>query len=319
MFDAYPQYEYLLAQVQLVCFMLGMGADLTVGDFARIARRPKFFAAGATCQFLLTPLLALLVNHVAGLPPGIAVGLILIAAMPGGTLSKLFTVFGRGNSALTITLTAFGTLAALVTVPLWLRVLTPGEVAADFAMPVGEIVGDMALYLLAPLLAGMIVASRAPRWRRAFARWCIRVGFVFVVLMVTGSVGSGRIHPGEYGWGTPLAIIAFCVLSQQVSMLPFRLLGWPRADCMSVGAEVTMRNLNLALLIKARLFPATTKGVDPIADGVLFVILFWAGVALGAGIPLALNFRRMARRDEKRVAEKTPQQGPEAPNGAPGA
>src|SRR5262249_13860637 len=153
----------------------------------------------------------------------------------------------------------------------------PEYVADNFAMPVGQIMADMALFLLAPLVAGMVVAHHEPPWRQTFARWCIRVGFVFVVVMVVGSVGSGRIHPGEYGWRTPLAIIAFCLLAQQISMLPFRILGWPRADCMSVGAEVTMRNLNLALLIKARLFPAATKGADPIADGVLFVILFWAG------------------------------------------
>src|SRR4051794_15769503 len=97
MFDAYPQYEYLLAQVQLVCFMLALGADVRAADFVRIVRRPKFFIVGAACQFLLTPLLAVLVNHWAAMPPGIAVGLILISAMPGGQLSKLFTVFGHGN------------------------------------------------------------------------------------------------------------------------------------------------------------------------------------------------------------------------------
>ena len=68
-------------------------------------------------------------------------------------------------------------------------------------------------------------ALRAPAWRQTFARWSIRIGFVFVVVMVTGSIGSGRIHPDEYGWRTPLAIIGFCVLTQQVSMLPFRILG----------------------------------------------------------------------------------------------
>jgi BASS family bile acid:Na+ symporter len=126
------------------------------------------------------------------------------------------------------------------------------------------------------------------------------MGFVFVVVMVVGSLGSGRIHPGEYGWKAPLAMIAFCVLAQQVSMFPFWLFGWPRPDKLSVGIEVTMRNLNLALLLKALLFPATAKGIDPIADGVLFVILFYAGVALGSGLPLALIFRLKARRAAQR-------------------
>src|SRR5204862_5213112 len=115
----------------------------------------------------------------------------------------------------------------------------------------------------------------------------IRAGFVVVVVMVTGSLGSGRIRPGEYGWSVPLAIIFFCLGSQQLSLLPFRLLGWPRADCLSVGMEATMRNLNLAFLIKALLFPpavvASDEALRRIADGVLFVILFYAATAMGCG------------------------------------
>lgn len=297
MFNSYSEYEELLAQIQLVCFMLGMGAGLGVREFVVIAQRPKFFLLGAAMQFVLTPLLAVLVNRVAKVPPGIAVGLILIAAMPGGALSKFFTYLGCGNIALSIALTTFGTFASLVTVPLLLRWLAADYIADAFEMPVGEIVGDVAGFSLLPLIVGMAVARIWPQHRVRFSRWAIRIGLVFVVAMVVGALGSGRIHPGEYGWQTPLAIIAYCVLCQQLSMFPFHLLRAPRADRLSVGIEVTMRNVNLALLIKAVLFPAKAKGSDPIADGVLFVVLFWAGAALAAGLPLALNVRRMTLRE----------------------
>jgi BASS family bile acid:Na+ symporter len=304
MFDWYPQAEYYLAQVQLVLFMLGMGATLSAADFSAIARRPLFLLVGAACQFLLTPLLAVLVNHGFGVTPGIAVGVILVAAMPGGTLSKVFAYLGRGNIALSISLTLCGTLASMATVPLLLTLLATEYVPPDFVMPVARIVLEVVLYLLLPLAAGMTVARRAPVWRLAFSRWCIRFGFVVVVVMVTGSLGSGRIRPGEYGWSVPLAIIIFCLGSQQLGMLPFRLRGWPRPDCLAVGMEVTMRNLNLAFLLKALLFPATERGVDAIADGVLFVILYYAAVAMCCGAPLALRYRWMARRAARRAAER---------------
>jgi BASS family bile acid:Na+ symporter len=216
------------------------------------------------------------------------------AGWPGGVLSKVFAYLGQGNLALSITLTVPGTLASVVTVPLLLRVLAHGRLPDDFEIPAAAVVRDVALYLLLPLGVGMAVARLAPRGRRPFAKWCNRTGFVFVLIMVIGSLGSGRIHPGEYGWRVPLANL-FCLASQQASMLPFRILGWPNPDCLAVGVEVTMRNLNLALLLKALLFPAE-KGADPIADGVLFVILICAAAALCAGFVLTLNFRRMARK-----------------------
>src|SRR5262249_11298408 len=211
MFDWYPRAEYSLSQVQLVLFMLGMGATLTAADFAAIARRPRSLLIGAACQFLLTPLIAVLVNHAFGVPPGVAVGIILVAAMPGGTLSKAFAYLGRGNIALSISLTLCGTFASMVTVPALLRLLAMEYVPEHFEMPLGEIVCLIALFLLSPLGVGMLVARRAPAGRLAFSRRCIRLGFVVVAVMVTGSLGSGRIRPGEYGWAVPLAIVFFCL------------------------------------------------------------------------------------------------------------
>lgn len=296
MFARYPEYEHLFAQVQLILFMTGMGATLELADFARIGRQPRYLIAGALCQFLLTPLVALGISEWLDVPDGIAVGLILLAALPGGNLSKAFTFLGMGNVALSISLTCFGMLLCLVTVPLLLRFLTADFIPADFDMPVGDIIREMLLYLLLPLGLGMAIARWAPDQSQAISRWCIRIGFLFVVAMIVGSLGAGRIHPAEYGGRTALAIILFCIVSMQVCMLPFRLLGWSKPDTLSVGIEVTMRNLNLALLLKAILFPATEKGADAIADGVLFVILFYGGVAFFAGLPLALNFRRMIRK-----------------------
>ena len=86
--------------------------------------------------------------------PGIAVGLILVAAMPGGALSKFFAYFGRGNMALSISLTGVTTLLTLVTVPLMLQLLATRYISADdFTMPVADIMFDVAMCLLLPLQA----------------------------------------------------------------------------------------------------------------------------------------------------------------------
>jgi BASS family bile acid:Na+ symporter len=291
MFDWFPDYEYPLARLQLVLFMLGMGATLSVADFLAVFRRPRSFIAGFVVQVLMLPWLAVAINRLGRLEGGLAVGLVLVAAMPGGALSKLFTYLGRGNVPLSISLTAFTTLASLVTVPLLLQLLAAHYIRDDFHMPVADVVLDVALCLLLPLLAGMVVARLWPQGRLGFARLCVRLGFVVVFVVILGSLG--RINPGEHGLGVAAAIIVFCLAGQQLSMLPFYIMRWPRRDRMAAGIEVTMRNMNLALLLKARLFPPD----DPLAGTVLFVILFYAGTALVAGFPLALNHRRLARRE----------------------
>src|SRR5262245_15750194 len=138
--DNYAAYEPALAQLQLIFFMFAMGATLTAADFAAVALRPRSLLLGGAAQFLLTPLVAVGLNHVfLGELPGLAVGLVLVALMPGGTLSKAFALLGRGNLALSVSLTICGTFATLVTVPVMLRLLAAGYIP-DFEMPTLEIV-----------------------------------------------------------------------------------------------------------------------------------------------------------------------------------
>lgn len=297
MFDWYPPHEYNFARAQLVLFTLGMGMTLSLADFVEIARRPISFASGLLGQLLVIPLIAVLINTIGNFPPGIAVGLILVAAMPGGAMSKLFAYFGRGNMALSISLTGVTTLLTLVTVPVMLHLLASRHLE-DFAMPVRDIVIDVALCLLLPLTVGLFIGRLWPARHHLLSKICIRIGLCVVFVMIVGAVGSERIDAREHGLVVPIAIILFCVLGQQVNMLPFYLLPWPRRDRLAVGIEVTMRNMNLALLIHARAFPKSEiVEVNQLGKDVFFVILFYASVALVAGLFLTLNHRRLARRE----------------------
>ncbi len=294
MFDWYPAYEYDCARAQLVLFTLGMGLTLSPADFVEIARRPRSFVSGLIGQLFLVPLIAVAIIWIAGFQGGIAVGLILTAAMPGGALAKFFAYFGRGNMALSISLTGITTLLTLFTVPVMLKLLATQYIPGNIDMPIQDIIIDVALCLLLPAVVGLTLGRLWPKHHRLLSKICVRIGLVVVIVMVAGSFGSGRIRPGAYGVGVPVAIILFCVLGQQLNMLPFRVFKWPRQDRMAVGIEITMRNMNLALLIKAKLFPEA----DDLGNGVLFVILFYAGTAMCVGLPLAFNHRRIARQEE---------------------
>lgn len=295
MFEQYPKYEYTFACIQLIAFMVAMGSTSSFTEFIEVLRRPRSFLVAMAGHLLILPATAFALYHLLGLEPGIGVGLVLVSAMPGGALAKFFTHWGKGNVPLAISLSVVSTLLTLVTVPVLLE-LAAIDMPETFELPVLAIVNEVVLFVLVPLGVGMFIGKRFPEMQKTVARWGVRLGLVIVVVMVAGSLGAQRINAGEHGWRVPLVIIFFCVFGQQLNQIPFYLFRWERADRMAAGMEVTMRNMNLALLIYASLFAR-----NPLGRQVLFVILFYAVTAMIAGLPLALRHRRMARRE--RLAE----------------
>lgn len=301
MLERYADFEYPLAAAQLLFMSLGMGATLYVRDFIEIFRSPRGILHGLAAQLLLVPFLAWLFLPAVRHAPGAAAGLLLVAAMPGGSISNLITFWAMGNVALSIALTAVSTLASVATVPLLLRVLGGEWLSGQIDMPVGTIVTEVFGYLLAPLTAGMLIARFAPQYAKRTSVLAIRMGILVFSFIFFGSLLSGRIEVGAYGWSVPSWLIVFAVVAQQLGMLPGRLLGFPTADNAAVGIEVTVRNVNLALLLKATLFPASAGGPDPIGDGVLYVVLFYGAASLGASIPMIFIHRWRRKRQLRRA------------------
>ena len=298
MFDLYLRHEWWFAATQLALAMLGMGATLSVADFVGVFRQPRAFVVGAVVQVVAVPLLALALTAVLTPPPGIAFGLLLVAAMPGGAMSNVVTYFARGNVALSIALTAVITLTCIATTPLVLRLLAGELVRDDFAMPVAAIALDIAVCLLVPLAAGMAVGAvlGTSARRSAFARWCIRLSLTVVVAIAVGSAGAGRLDLGAHHLAPLAAIVLLPILAQVAGTVPGWLLGLSRADLAAIAIETSIRNTNLALLLKASLFPVTPGVADPLADGVLLSALLYGGAAAPLAIPLVFAHRWLARR-----------------------
>lgn len=299
MFDLYLRHEWWFAAAQLALAMIGMGATLSVDDFVGVFRQPRAFIAGALVQVIGIPLLALAVNAALAPAVGIAFGLLLVAAMPGGAMSNVITWFARGNVPLSIALTAVVTLTSILTAPVVLRLLAGDLVPADFAMPVSVIAEDIAFCLLIPLAVGMAISVPLGTTARrgAFARWCIRLSLTVVVAIAVGSAGAGRLTLGADSVAPLLAILAFAFVTQQAGTLAGALAGLPRTDVAAIAIETSIRNTNLALLLKASLFPAVPGVADPLGDGVLFTALLYGGIAAPLAIPLVLVHRWLARRE----------------------
>lgn len=284
--STYKLVEPALVPLQLLLAMLGMGATMVVSDFTSVLRDPRGLAIGLFVQLLCVPMLALSLVHGLGVGEGWAVGLLLVSAVPGGAFSNLLTFLGKGNVALSIAITTVTTLAAVVTVPLVLRVSAGTFLPDDFQFPVPRVMAEIFGYLLIPLAVGMVIRRLTPRLAPAISRWAIRSSVAFIVLITLGSLGTGRIRVGEYGFGPPLVIILFgATLAFAVPHL-CRLLGRYDDDTVAISVEVAVRNVGLGLLVLHFFFPG-----QPEQGHVLFSALFYAGVSPWFALPIVLRHR----------------------------
>jgi BASS family bile acid:Na+ symporter len=290
--DFYLSHEYGFASSQLILAMLGMGATLERSDFVEVVSRPSAVVAGLGLQLVAAPAFAAALIHGLGLGPGVAVGMALVAAVPGGSMSNVLTYFARGNVALSITLTGLTTVACLATTPLVLGWIASEHLPIGMEMPAARIAFEIGFCLLAPLAAGMVFGTARPQARGPFSRTCIRASLGVIGLMVIGSASAGRIDPAAYGAAPLVAMLLFALGLQGVAFGMGAGLGLPSRDRLALAIEVTVRNMNLGLLIKASLLPARPGVIDPIGDAVFFIALLYGGVALPvAMLPVALGMR----------------------------
>lgn len=278
--EIYVEYEYWFAATQLIFAMLGMGATLTAGDFKDVMREPRAVSFGITIQLILVPLIAFLFIHAAGVTAAVAVGIALIAAIPGGATSNIFTYMARGNIPLSISITGLTTLACLISTPLILALLITDYLPANFAMPSGQIIRDIALTLLLPLAIGMIILRFLRDHAGWISRWSIRASLFGILLIVVGSASAGRLDVAAFGSENLLLVCAFIVILSISAWFASRLLRLSRTDSTAIEMEVIVRNVNLAVLIKASMFPAAAGGVNALGDMVLFTVLLYGGLQM---------------------------------------
>ena len=279
--------ETVLIPIQLVLAMVGMGATLSVRDFANVVRDGRALWLGLFLQWIFVPLFTWGFIAVFSLSKGWAVGLILIAVVPGGAVSNLLTFIGKGNTPLSVALTLVTTAVAIASVPALLSVLAAAYMPEDFSLPTARVVLEITLYLVLPLLAGMIVLRAIPRFAGGLSKWSIRGSVVLVLVIVASSLGTGRIRLAEYGWGPPLMLTLFGSLLAWITPVLCRFARRYDDDTVALSIEVCVRNIGLALLLIHFFFRDQPEQVH-----VLYACLYYGGMQLVLALPIALRHRR---------------------------
>lgn len=294
--ELFVEYEYAITFAQLAMAMFAMGATLRVEDFRAVVRLPRSFLTGLTAQMVLVPLLAYGLLRALDLEPGLAIGLAIIAAVPGGTVSNVFAYAGKGDVPLSIALTAVTSLVCVVTVPFVLEWLVGSHVPATFSLPRGRIALEIVVTLLVPLAIGMAVLRRWPSRANRASRTALAVTTVLIAIIVVGSATAGRLDVEAMGFANLAVVAAFALLFAAIGVGATVVTRRPLPDLTAIAIETTVRNTNLGLLVRTSVFGTAAAGGGPVADLALFTLLAYAGISFALVAPLIIVGRRTAAR-----------------------
>ena len=282
--------ETKLLGVMMMVIMLGMGASLTFKDFAIALRKPAGVGIGLVTTYVLTPMVGFALATALKLPPAYAVGLILMACLPGGTTSNIFNYFSKGVLSLSILMTIVSTLFAVLLVPLALGIFSAG-IEGEWRIPPGN-VAQVLVVLLVPTVIGMLLR-----------KWNANVGAV--IEMIGGLLGIVVILFLVISWvprninllaTTPanvyIAAIGLGLVGFMVGYGFARLVRQDPRRSRTIALETGIQNGPLGVLIVLLTFEGTRQ-----QEVLLIPVLYSLFIVLTSSV-VTMWFRRISQREE---------------------
>lgn len=248
----------------LGAIMLGLGLSLTLADFTRVVRYPKAVVIGLLVQMLLLTGMGFLVARLFGLPPELAVGLMLLAASPGGATANIYSHLARGDVALNITLTAINSLLSLVALPFIVGLALRFFMASDqYVPPPVRKVVEVGVIILGPVAIGMVLRHLWPR----FAARMEKPIRLFSVLLLAALVAAAVVQEWKTLTTYFVVVGGACLLFNLLSMgvgyavpLAARL---PERQAVAIAMEIGIHNGTLAIFIALNVLGNSTMAVPP--------------------------------------------------------
>ncbi|MFN8152128.1 MAG: bile acid:sodium symporter family protein [Solirubrobacterales bacterium] len=244
----------------LAVIMLSLGLSLTPADFRRVATQPRGIGVGIANLALISPLLALAIAELYSLEPAFAVGLVLLGASPGGTMANLLTHLARGDTALSISMTAISSLAAIITVPLFLQLATShfGATELDQSVDMLGVVVRVLVITVIPLGLGMWLRARRPERVTEVEGTVKKVAFGVFLAVVVGVVIAEFDRVTEHLWEVAPAVVTLNVAAMAISFGIARLARLDDRQATAIAIELGVHNSTLAIAVGATIASVLT-------------------------------------------------------------
>jgi BASS family bile acid:Na+ symporter len=267
--------------VALGIIMFGLGLSLTLGDFARIGKHPKAVFIALVCQLVLLPIVCFGLVLAFQLPPVLAVGMMLLAASPGGTTANLYSHLFRGDIALNISLTAINSVISVFTLPiivnLSLGYFGPGgQIGIDFL----EALKVFAIVLL-PVALGMVIRRWKPSFAKAMDKTVRIASVIILVVVIVGAVVQNRVILLENIGALAGITVLFCLVSLTIGFLVPRAFRIERSQAIASSFEIGIHNATLSIVIAQSVLDNFEMSLPAAVYGVL---MFFVAAAFGFAI-----------------------------------
>ena len=271
----------VILPIALAFIMFALGLGLTFEDFARVAARPRDFIVGALAQIVLLPAVAFALVSVWPLAPELALGVMIIAAAPGGVTSNILTAFARGDVALSISLTAVISLLSVVTIPLIVVFSYTRLVGGDAGTDVSVASTAISVFVIVtvPVLLGLAVRRLAAKFAIRFELLARKISAGLFVLVLAGAILAERDNIVQYFAQAGLITLVLNVAMMVLAYFIARIFASGARQRIAISIECGLQNGTLAIAVAALLFgggpatiPAATYSLIMFATALIFIV-----------------------------------------------
>ncbi|MFC9970724.1 bile acid:sodium symporter family protein [Spirillospora sp. NPDC127200] len=265
----------------LAVIMFGLGLSLTPGDFRRVARSPKAVVVALALQVLVLPLVAFGLVQAFDLDPLVAVGVMLLAASPGGTTANLYSHLFRGDVALNVTLTAINSVLAAVSIPLVTNfAIGFFDAEGTLGLQFGKVIQVIAIVLV-PVAIGMLVRGRSDAFAARADRPVRIFSIVVLVAVSLAAILGERENFADYLREAGIVVTLFCLASLSLGYTGARLFRLPREQAIATSMEVGIHNTTVALTIALSVLDSTAVAIPA---AVYSIVMYLLATAFGFSI-----------------------------------
>lgn len=290
----FEQDQLFLLNMCLAFIMFGISLDLTREDFVRLLKNPKAAIVGLSSQLILLPILTYLITRAWPMPPSMAMGLVMVASCPGGNISNFAVHLSKGNTALSISLTSFVTMAAVLTTPITFNIWTsliPGAEPLMQGISVNPLTmfKTIAQLILIPLISGMLIRYYYPalanKIRKPINTISLLIFTTFIIVALYENMGQMREFLNLVFWLVLIHNGLALILGYQWA----RAWKLPVPDRKAISMETGIQNSGLGLVLIFNFF----EGLG----GMMLVAAWWGIWDMISALLLALYWRRRLRRN----------------------